>query len=140
MTTVQNAVAKWMRNTGAAAESVKAGVMAVTESPTAKAAQQADRYVAGVQQAVSSGKWQAGLNSVTLQSWQQSVITKGIPRMTQGVAAAQQKVTNFMNQFLPFVQQAAQEVRAMPKGGVENGVARASAMIRKLAQFRLQKS
>lgn len=136
MTTVANAVAKWVRNTQGAAESMKAGVMAVTESPTAKAAQQADRYVAGVQAAVASGKWQKGLNDCTLQSWQQSMIQKGIPRMTQGIASAQPKVQSFMQQFLPFVQQAASEVKAMPKGGVENGVARASAMIRKLAQFR----
>jgi len=136
MINVANAVAKWVRNTGGASESMKLGVLSVTDSPCAKAAQQADRYVAGVQAAVASGKWQNALNGITLQSWQQSMITKGIPRMAQGVAAAQPKVQAFLQQFLPFVDQAAQEVRNMPKGGVENGVARASAMIRKLAQFK----
>lgn len=135
MTTVANAVAKWVRNTQAASESMKAGVNAVTESPTQKAAAQADRYVAGVQNNVE--KWKQKLNAVSLQSWQQSMITKGIPRMAQGVATAQPKVQAFMTVFLPFVQQAAAEVRAMPKGGVEAGVARAAAMIRKIANFKM---
>ena len=139
-TTVQAAVAKWARNTAASSESVKQGVQAVTESPMAKAAAASDRYVQGVQNAVSSGKYQAGLMSVSLQSWKDSVITKGIPRMQQGIQSATPKVTSFMQQFLPYVQSAAAQVQSMPKGGVENGIARAAAMIRATSQFKYQKS
>ena len=135
MISVQAAVEKWQRNMINSAESIKAGINSVTESPTAKAAQQADRYLAGVQRAVASGKWQNGLNAVSLQSWKDSVIA-GIPSIASGVTKAKNKMTNFLSQFLPYVDAAAQQVRQMPKGGVENGIARASAMIRALANFK----
>jgi hypothetical protein len=137
---VQHAVEKWQRNMMGATETIKAGVQGVTESPTLKAAAQADRYVAGVQRAVADGRWQAGLQSVTLQQWQQAVLGKGLQRLQAGVAAAKPKVQAFLSQFLPYVDQAAQQVRAMPKGGVENGIARASAMIRALSEFKFRKS
>jgi len=138
MINVNAAVEKWQRNMIASAESVKAGVNSVTESPTAKAAAQADRYVQGVQMAVANGKWQAGLNAVSLQQWKDSVIA-GIPAIAAGVTKAKPKMANFLGQFLPFVDNIAQQVRAMPKGGVENGIARASAMIRGLAAFSYRK-
>jgi len=138
MINVQAAVDKWQRNMINSAESVKSGVQGVTESPTAKAAAQADRYVMGVQQAVASGKWQSGLQSVSLQQWKDSVIA-GIPNIANGVNKAKPKMQAFLTQFLPYVDSVAQQVRAMPKGGVENGIARASAMIRGLAEFKFRK-
>lgn len=140
MINVQQAVEKWQRNMMGSTETIKAGVQAVTESPTLKAAGQADRYVAGVQRAVAEGKWQAGLQSVTLQQWQQAVLGKGLQRLQSGVAAAKPKVAAFLGQFLPYVDNVAQQVRAMPKGGVENGIARATAMIRALSEFKYRKT
>lgn len=138
MINVNAAVEKWQRNMINAGESVKAGVAAVQESPMAKAAAQADRYVSGVQQAVASGKWQQGLQSVSLQQWKDAVVA-GIPAMTAGVTKAKPKMQAFMQAFLPYVDSVAQQVRNMPKGGVENGIARASAMIRALADFKYRK-
>lgn len=125
---------KWASNTAASTESVRAGVMAVTVSPTEKAAANADGWVNGV--ARSREKFQRGLRRVGLGDWQQATIEKGVPRIATGAQAAQPKMESFMREFLPHVERVAQQVRAMPKGGLDNGIARATAQIRGNATFR----
>lgn len=125
---------KWAQNLGASTESIRQGVQAVTESPMEKAARNVDGWVAGVNR--SRDKFQAGLRRRTLGDWQSSMIEKGIPRVSTGATAAQPKMQAFMAEFLPHVERVAQQVRSMPKGGIDNGIARATAQIRGNAQFR----
>lgn len=127
--------AKWQRNSAAAGESIRAGVQAVQVSPMAQAAARQDAYLAGVQRAVSEGRWQAGLQRRSLQDWQQAVITKGIPRHAQGVSGATPKVTAFFSQFLPHIQQVVASLP--PRGSLEENLARANQMARGLAQFKM---
>lgn len=127
--------AKWVRNTSQATEALKAGVANVTTAPTASAAQALDRYLSGVQNAVSSGKMAAALNAVSLQDWQTAMTTKAVARIPAGVAAAQQKFTTFMDKWLPYQQQLSQRVAAMPKGSVADAQARSSYAIAYNAAF-----
>ncbi len=60
----------------------------------------------------------------------------GIPRVAQGAQAKQQKFTAFLDQFLPYLQSGLQTIDKMPSTTVEDGVARASAMIRYNAKFK----
>ena len=118
--------AKWARNTSAAGEALKAGVQNVTVSPTATAALHLDRYQAGVIQAVSSGKMAARLNAVTLQDWQNAMLTKGAARIPQGVQAAVGKFTSFMDKWLPYEAAMKARLASMPKGGLAESQARAA--------------
>jgi hypothetical protein len=93
----------------------------------------------GVTNAVNSGRMAAALMAVPLGEWQASMINKGIQRISLGAESAKPKVAKFMAAFLPHVEAGAAIVRAMPKGGVENGVARAAAMIRHNATFKNQR-
>lgn len=125
---------KWANNLSASTESIRAGVQAVTVSPTEKAAAKADDWVAGVTR--SKEKFQRGLRRVSNADWQNAMIEKGLPRVASGAQAAKPKMESFMREFLPHVDRVAQQVRAMPKGGIENGIARATAQIRGNATFR----
>lgn len=125
---------KWSRNLGGSTESIRAGVQAVTTNPAEKAAAKADEWVNGV--ARSKDKFVRGLRRTTLGDWQTSMIEKGLPRVATGAQAAQPKMQQFFQEFLPHVERVAQQVRAMPKGGIDNGIARATAQIRGNAQFR----
>lgn len=128
---------KWQRNLSGAQESIRAGVNAVDESPTAKAAARAEAMVAGVQRAVSDGKWQRGLQRVSLQDWKQSMLEKGIPRIASGAATAVPKVQEFLQEFLPFIEQGMQRINASnPRGDLEQNIARATALMRHNSQFR----
>lgn len=127
---------KWSRNLSASTQSIQSGVQAVTVSPTALAARQQDAYLTGVQNAVTSGKWADGLNRVTLPDWQSAMINKGIPRIQQGAVNAKPKMESFMTQFLPFVQNAQRQLSSMPRGNLEQNIARSQAFIRQMATFK----
>lgn len=127
--------AKWVQNTSGAANAMKAGVQAVTVSPTSVAAQHLDRYQAGVMQAVSSGKMAAALNAVSLADWQNAMLTKGISRVPQGVQAAQGKMQAFLDKWLPYQDGLRQRIASMPKGTLADSQARANFAIQYNAAF-----
>lgn len=134
--TPQQAAEKWQRKLSAAGTDIQNGVARVTESPTVAAARNVNGYIQGVQDAVASGKWQAGLGRVTLQQWQSQMTNVGIPRIASGATAAVPKFQAFMQEFLPYEDQGVAQVNQMPKASLEDGIARANAMIRWNAGFR----
>lgn len=136
MPTAQTVANSWAQGMSTAGEKIKAGVNAVTESPTAKAAARADAYMAGVQRAIASGKWQAALQAVTLQDWKTSMIDKGVTRIAAGAAAAKPKFQQFMTEFLPYLQQGVQQLQSMPRGDIEQNIQRAVTMMRWNSGFR----
>lgn len=127
----------WATRLAASAPQIEAGVRGVTAAPGAKAAAAVDLWIANV--TAARDKFIRNAGAVTLQQWQDAMITKGIPRVASGAQAAIGKATNFYTQFLPFVENVAQQVRAMPKGNLEAGIARATAQIRGNAGFVYQK-
>lgn len=120
-----------MANSGAKA---KASVQALTVSPTTQAANAVDRMVAGFQRAAADGRIVNGLNAVTLQSWQNDYLNKGIQRMTTVTPSAKTKVANFLTQFLPVLQS---NVAALPpRGTLQDNINRATQLMMANAQFK----
>lgn len=115
MLTSQQVTQKWVQNTQNSQAALKAGVAAVTTAPTQTAASRLDKYLAGVQNAVNSGRMAAALQSVTLQDWQNAMNTKAAARIGPGVAAAAPKMQSFMDKWLPYEATMQAQVRAMPK-------------------------
>lgn len=136
MQSPQQIADKWAARTANAGQAYADGIRAVTESPTQKAAAAADRYAAGVQRAVSSGRFQGGLLRVSLQDWQRNAIEKGQNRLATGVNAAKGKMSQFLAEFLPHLAQLDSVLASMPRGGLEENIARANAVMRHNAQFR----
>lgn len=135
--TAQEVAQKWRNNTTAATASIEAGVRGVTESPTVKAARRKEAYKEGVRRAADDGTWERGLLSVSRDDWVQAMLTKGIPRIATGVAAAEGEFASFMGEFLPHVNAGRDAInRSMPRGGLEQNIARATAMMRHNAQFK----
>lgn len=116
--------AKWVRGMQNAGATAKDGVSAVTQAPGQKAAAAAELYRRKVNEAVDSGRFQSQTAAVSLESWRQDYITKGIPAMTARAAGAQDKVARFLAFWLPITEQASQAVQAMPKGSLEDSKAR----------------
>lgn len=137
MISPQQAAANWSSGMAGAAAKAKAGVLAVTASPTEAAANAVDRQVAGVIAAQQSGKTAASLRAVSLQSWQNSFINKGIPRLAAGASAALPKMQAFMQAFMPFLQQTVASLP--PRGDYNTNKQRAIAMMDALKGFRYTK-
>lgn len=129
-TTVANL---WASRLAASTTEISAGVDRVTEAPGAKAAQNADVWLART--TAARAKWIRNTSAVTLSQWQTAMKSKGVPRVGPGAQAAIPKMTQFMTQWLPYAEQGAATVRNMPNATLEDGIARATAMIRHNAQF-----
>lgn len=127
---------KWARNTGQATEAIRQGVQNTTVNPAEKAAARQDAYVAGVQRAVSDGKYRRGLAKVTLQSWQDAMINKGLSRIAGGATAAQPKMAAFLEKFLPYVEQGKQALQSMPRGDLAQNLQRMMFMAEHLSKFK----
>lgn len=123
----------WANRLQGAQAEIAAGVAAVKEAPGAAAARQVDVWLAKVQ--ASRAKWVRNVSGVSLASWQRSMTEKGIPRVGPGAQAAIPKMTQFLTDFLPFVEQGAAQVRAMPKATLQDGIARAVAQIQHNARY-----
>ena len=132
--TAEQATAKWVQRLSAASQQITDGVNGVTVAPGTKAAAAKQLWAQRV--AAAQDKWAQRVGSVTLQQWQQAMIEVGIPRIATGAQAKQGKMTDFMNQFLPYLDQGVQKVNAMPKGDINASIARAAAMIQHNANFR----
>lgn len=129
---------KWASRLGAATQAVKDGVQSVTVSPTSKAASQASAYLNGVQEAVSSGKWQRGLNRVSLADWQNAMLNKGVNRIATGATAAIPKMEQFQSQWLPYMDQLKAKLNSMPRGDKAANQARMNAAFEHNSNFRRQ--
>lgn len=130
------AAAKWASRMQSSGEQMKAGVQSMTVSPTELAANAKDRWEAGVRRAAQEGTFEQGCRSVSLQSWQSDYINKGIPAAQNAARIAQPKVQAFLADFLPYAAQVSAEVAQMPKGTLADSIARSTAAITKLSQYR----
>lgn len=132
--TSAQATAKWLTNLSNATSRMQAGAMAVQTAPGAKAAAAADKWLQKV--TAAQAKFKANVGAVTLQSWQNSYVTVGIPRVAQGAQAKQAKVTAFMDQFLPYLQAGSAAIDKMPTTTLQDGINKAVAQITYNAKFK----
>ncbi len=117
-------------------DKIRSGVQAVTTSPTQAAAAAVNTWQQRVADPNTARKFQASLSRISLADWQNAMINKGIPRISTGAQAAIPKFQAFMQQFLPFEDNIANQVRQMPKATLDDRINRAVAQIRGNAGFR----
>ena len=132
--TAQSATQKWVTNLSGATDRMTVGAQGVTMAPGLAAAAAADKWLQRVTQ--SKAKFAANVAAVSLQSWQNSYINIGIPRVAQGAQAKQAKMQAFMEEFLPYLSRGVATIDAMPSTTLQDGVARAVAMINYNAKFK----
>jgi hypothetical protein len=126
---------KWANGLAGAGSSIEKGVRAVTQNPAEKAAQRQDAWLAGVNRAASNGKYQRGLRRVTLQAWQDAMIQKGLPRIASGASQAKGKFEQFMSKWLPHQEALKQKLSSMPRGDLQQNIARMVAAVQHNASF-----
>ena len=114
------------------------GADRVTEAPGMKAAQKADKMLAGVQRAISDGSWQKAVASVTLPEWQEAYKMKGIPRVAAGVDGAMNKQVQMAERLLSAVDAAVAEVDRMPDTTLEDRINKSVAYMRKMAEAKIK--
>lgn len=96
---IQAIVQKWQQGMAQAGQAYAAGTAAVTQSPMAAAAAQANKALANYNNAINSGQWAASLNGTPISYWKSqcagaaaklaSGATKGTPSYTAAITALQ---------------------------------------------------
>lgn len=135
MPNAQQVATNWANGMANSSEKLKAGINNVTVAPTEKAAMAVDRQVVGVQRAANSGKTATNLRKVSLQDWKDAALNKGVGRVAAGAQNAKPKMAAFMTKFLPYLQQGVDKLANMPRGDLEQNIARATTMMRHNAEF-----
>lgn len=127
---------KWATNLSNSTTSITDGVNAVNTAPGQAAAAAQATMRSRILAAIDSGKWAAAVSAVSLQSWKNSMLTVGVPRIADGANKGKPKMQAFLQSFLPYVANVQQQVRAMPNATQADREARMLANARLLAQFR----
>jgi len=131
---VNDIVEKQIQRTANATDEVRKGIELVTESPTEKAAANADKAKSGYAKAIESGKWQRNLRSVSLADWKESTLAK-VDRIPSGIAAAKGKLTEFHSQRENHQEKIDREMSNLPRRTLSDSIARMTKQVTEMAKF-----
>jgi hypothetical protein len=131
--TAQQITANWANGLKQNISKIQAGVNAVTESPMEKAASQQDKMLRGITAAVSSGRWAAGLRSVSLADWKTKTTTKIASSLSTGVDNAVQKHQRFAGYLVETLNAILPELANMPNNTIEDGINKVATLVRHMA-------
>ncbi len=120
----------WKNGMTANVTKMQEGISRVQENPMEKAAAAVDKYQAGVNAAVASGRYQAGLMQVNLADWKAVTKQKIGERLSGGVTAAQPKMTKFGQYLIPTINAGLGAIKALPNLTIDDSINRAGAWIR----------
>lgn len=126
---------KWATNLGNAQTSMTNGVNRVTTPPGQAAAAKRQKWVAAITAPATQDKWARKVAAVPLQTWKDSMTNIGIPRAAQGAQQKKPKFQAAMASLLPFIDQVAAQVRAMPDTTPNDREQRAIAMMRGMRNY-----
>jgi len=132
----QEGAQKWAARLTAAVEDIRRGVQKVTESPTAKAAEKKDKWIAELQRAAQEGRWELGLRSVTLDEWKNAMLSKGIARIPDGARTAQGKYAQIAESLYRYIEEGQRRVSTMPDTTLEQRIQRMVEFIRYMSQYK----
>lgn len=133
---VQKIAARWANNTGASVQKYKDSINAIQDDPLAKAAAAGPAYLAGVQAAENAGKRAAGLQAYGFANWKAITADTGAMRLGQGATANQARYARAMAPVLAFINGVVSNLPA--RGGLEANIARATAFMRGMSQYKKQ--
>lgn len=126
---------KQARRLKASREDMIKGINAVTKSPGEAAAEAEDLLIANFTAAVRSGKWKKNVAGVSLDEWKKKFIEKGVDRVGPGIDAAKDKTIKSAEKLLANVDTVSAEVARMPKGTIEDSIARMTHSARRMHEL-----
>lgn len=127
---------KFVRRTQAANQDMIAGVQAVTTNPAQQAIAKEQKLVTNWNEAIQSGAWRRGMQSVTLESWKEAMIKKGAPRVAAGVQAAQSTMEQFYAELLPYQDALNAKLAGMNDLTLEDNIQKAVEWMRGMSKFK----
>jgi hypothetical protein len=124
---------KWGRRLSAAGPDITAGIQRTTKDPGALAAAQKALWTAKLADPNVQNAWATNVSKVGAANWKAAMTNKGIPRLAQGITAAQANKGARITSLLSAVDAAVADANALPRGTIDQNIARANAFARSMA-------
>ena len=124
---------KWGRRMSGAVTDIQNGIAAVTTSPMEEAIKKQDKMLNGIQNAITSGRWAAGLRGVSLAEWKDKTSKLTAARLASGVQEAMPKRQKFDQYLVQTLNAGLPAIAAMPDLTLEDSVNRVRAMMTHMA-------
>lgn len=132
--TPQELGALWAQKTAGSVERYKTGVGKVQGNPMQKAIAAKERCLQGFTDAITSGRWEAGLAAVSEQQWKTACVEKGAAAIATAARVAQEKVVRAEMRMGPIRDGI---VASLPeRGTIEQNLERARQMALKMHEAR----
>lgn len=131
-TPAENA-AKWRDRLSSATPQIQAGIARVQVAPGQQAAAQVENWANNT--LAKKEKWRRNVSRVSLEDWRKSA-TDGVTRVAQGAQAKVGKMESFLSEFQPHIERVQAQVNQMPRGNLDQNLARMVANARGMATFK----
>lgn len=103
---------------------IQKGAETTEKSQVGNAIKQKELMKQRIMEAIDNGSWETGLRNAGDQKWLRNLVQKGIPKITAGIDANKPEIIAKMEKVGQVGEMVSKEVDAMPKGGVEESIAR----------------
>lgn len=127
---------KWNRRLKASLEDIRRGVERVDKAPTELATKKKEKMKQKLIEAIDSGRWERGLQKVTLEDWKRAMLNKGLTRISAGVDEATPKMQAFGQALLNHIDAGLKQIENMPDLTLEDSINRMVTFIRHMSKFR----
>jgi len=127
---------KQSRNLKNSLPDIRMGIERVSQAPGQAAARAQARMKDNLNRAIDDGRWAAKVSGVTLEEWKNKALTKGVDRIGPGIDAAFQQQVQMAGRLLSAVDTVKGTVNTMPKGTMQDSIARMTKFAEGMHQFK----
>ena len=127
---------KQARNLKTSLPDIRAGIERVSTAPGVAAAAAQSRMKDNLNRAIDDGRWAAKVKGVTLEDWKSAALNKGVDRIAAGIDQAHGKQVAMAGRLLAAVDSAAAKSNAMPKGPIQDSIARMTTFVEDMHKFK----
>jgi hypothetical protein len=126
MADLATTVQRWRDSASAGQQRYTEGVQATQVDVVGRAIAAQPKMLAGVQQAITSGRWARRLQERGTAGWKAATVAKAANYAT-GIAAGADDYQRAMQEWLPIIQSAASSVQSMPNTSFQDSLNRMTA-------------
>ena len=134
--TPEEYASKQARNLKNSLPDIRSGIERVSTAPGASAAAAQSRMKDNLIRSIDDGRWAAKVRGGSLEEWKTTALTKGVDRIAQGIDQAHDKQVQMAGRLLAAVDSAAQKSNALPKGTIQDSIARMTTFVEDMHKFK----
>ena len=128
---------KQARNLKNSLPDIRAGIERVSTAPGVAAAAAQTRMKDNLNRSIDDGRWAAKVRGVTLEEWKNAALNKGVDRIiAAGIDQAHDKQVQMAGRLLAAVDSSAAKSNAMPKGTIQDSIARMTTFVEDMHKFK----